>query len=218
MRLIGAVENEKLAFRFYAFLQSKNIDSLYEETIVDHKASYQIWVYEEDRLEEAVSYFNQFVQHPENVEFDVKVIPKPLDEEAEEMIEADRIQEIKQELHEQRILRREKSLLTRFLILICAILFFFNTYQRYEIIKATLADNTENKDESELVIFTPIDKALLFDFPIQDNKENIWPGFTQITQCRGIQSLQFIHHRQPRTTEGNETFRRTCSIRISPSS
>ncbi|MBI5273559.1 MAG: rhomboid family intramembrane serine protease [Chlamydiales bacterium] len=193
MRLVGVVEQEKLAFRFYAFLQNKEINSLYEQTRIDNQTVYQIWVYEEDKIDVAIDYFNEYIKHPENVAFDIKETPKPIDEEAEAMIEADHIQEVRQQLQQQKLLQREKSFLTRIIILICCLLFFLSTYERYQLIAQQVKERPDSKEETEIVVFTPIDKALLYDFPLEEaNKKQVWPGLYDILVSQPIQK-ELLH-------------------------
>ncbi len=65
MRLLGTQTDEKLALRFWNYLESQNISS----RIDPDGDSYHIWVFQEDDVEKAKSAYAEFLQDPENSKF-----------------------------------------------------------------------------------------------------------------------------------------------------
>lgn len=178
MRLVGSLKDESRVYQFYAFLQEKGIDILYESVNENNKTVFQIWVFEEDQFDEAAAYFVEFVENPDHEKFKVSAAKQSLDEETETMLEAEQIQQIKERIMQERALKRRHSLVTRLIILVCIILFFFTFYGRYQILK-----DVEDPAQVEQLL-TPLDKKLMFDFPYQEDGApidgEVWPGLYDI--------------------------------------
>lgn len=174
MRLIGSVANEQQAFTFYSYLQSKQIDGLYETTQINDQFVYQIWVFDEDQFDRAKELLEKFNANPQDPEFQVKQQEQQLDEETEAMLEADKIEEIKKRIETKKRLPKGKSYLTRLIILLCTVLFMITAYNRYQIV----SKYDEQKQQELTAIYTPLDQALMYDYP--SNQEKAWPGIYNI--------------------------------------
>jgi GlpG protein len=66
MRQIGRLEDEAQARRFRDFLYSKNIENQVDPA---SDGSWEIWVLDESRLEEATSFFERFAKQPDDSTF-----------------------------------------------------------------------------------------------------------------------------------------------------
>ena len=77
MRLIGAFDTEKEAYTFYSFLLKEGVQNVYEpfQDEEKHKKRYRVWVFEEDDLDHAVSWFQQFQKNPNDPAFQNVQIP-----------------------------------------------------------------------------------------------------------------------------------------------
>ncbi len=64
MRLIGDLQEENQAKRFSDFLYGEGIESQIEQNA---GGRWEVWVLDEDQIEEATSLFNKFVEHPDDV-------------------------------------------------------------------------------------------------------------------------------------------------------
>lgn len=71
MRLIGSVDNEKQAFVFYSFLAQAGIHSTYEPYFnpESKKEEIHIWVYEEEAVEQAMGWLEEFKADPKDPRF-----------------------------------------------------------------------------------------------------------------------------------------------------
>ncbi len=63
MRMIGQLQDEDQARRFGAFLYGQGIDNQVDES---HSGGWEIWVHDENRMDEAAGYLHQFVQNPDD--------------------------------------------------------------------------------------------------------------------------------------------------------
>lgn len=148
MRLIGNLENENDARRITSFLKKKGIES-HSDPAFDANTghiSYQVWVVDEDRIEEAKKDFEQFLQEPTNALFDSPVL-----EEAPNNSEETVLPEAKA------VPRQAPSPFTTFIIALCSFIFLLNLLEEYPILKEGLSEKT--------FLITPIQSALLFDLP-----------------------------------------------------
>lgn len=145
MRQIGVFPHETTARQFSAVLTSQqiahSIDASFDPN--EEKASYAIWVHDEDRLAEAAAIFGRFQANPHSAEF---VIAQPEPPNVNTAI-----------LEEER--RRNPALpkLTIFWIGLCSLLFFMNWMQEAAFIKTGFSQ--------EQFLFTPIRLQLMYDIP-----------------------------------------------------
>ncbi len=66
MRNIASFKEEKTALKFWNFLQSEGIESTFEE---DEKNEWTIWVLDEEKLNIAISSYEEFKKDPKNNKF-----------------------------------------------------------------------------------------------------------------------------------------------------
>ncbi|MBM3183842.1 MAG: rhomboid family intramembrane serine protease [Chlamydiae bacterium] len=128
------------------YLKSKAIENAVEpsfETQTGH-VIYQLWVMDEDRLEEAIKDLERFQKEPSNAEFDPLIQMKAVQEEVRPK--------------EEKALRftNQKTPLTLSLLILCSIIFFYNAVEQLPFRKEGLSD---------LFLLTPIQVALLYDVP-----------------------------------------------------
>lgn len=132
MRLIKEFKDKKIATRFSLFLQEKNIENSLEK----EGEIYQIWVHNEDQLQEAKNYLKDFEKDPQNESFTVNI------------------------KDEKTHFKKESSFsffLTSFFLVLCIFIYFINLTQEMSIKK---------KDPSiKYVVLTPIQNSLLYDKP-----------------------------------------------------
>lgn len=163
MRLIGNVKNEKQAFLFYSFLLGEGIHCTYEVDKDQQKNVVLIWVYEEDQIERAEAYLEEFKANPSDPKFTKVEFPEsppvPPDHIAEPK---------KKELDEKKTWkdhpRKIKSHpLTSFIIFLCVFLYMVTVTQQVKL--------AQTGGELALQIgFTPIQKELMFDYPASNQK------------------------------------------------
>ena len=161
MRLVGSIVDEKQAYAFYSTLSRMGIESSYEGYVdpMTSAKGYNIWVYDEDRLEEAISLLEKFKENPADPQFEKAKMPpppppaSPLKEELRQ--EQPPQFKVKVRLRPKRPLSHP---LNNLLILICVAFYFWNNFQESTIIKEKGAIALQ-------IVMTPLQEALLFDYP-----------------------------------------------------
>lgn len=151
MRLLGRVKGEKEAFTFHAFLQKEGIGGSFEPA--EAEDTFNIWIMNEDEVEQARHWFEEFKKNSEDSRFDVKV--HPIDREGiakgsdtkPKGIAVPRLQRP----------RPAHAPMTRLIILICALLYFWNGYQ--------LAGLAKEKSGARFFNLTPLFINLCYDVP-----------------------------------------------------
>lgn len=152
MRNIGTLQSENNAQRLVSYLKRKGIHNTCEiafEPASGHM-SYQIWVHEEDRLEEAKKVFETFIQSPLHPEYDlprVEEVPK------EEPSSSD----VESEPEEETPSRRRGAFFTHLILALCTLVFFLNGFQEIPLLEEGAAE--------EGFSMTPIQAELLYDLP-----------------------------------------------------
>ncbi len=146
MRLLKKFEKEKLARKFSYFLQKEEIESTIEMDM-DEKTSkffYDLWIHDEDKLQIAESYLQEFEKDPENPKFNVSL-----------EVFSDKLPEEIKETREEK--KAKGYFLTSFTLFLCIFVYIINLYQEIEIRK---------KDPKiTYVLLTPLQNLLLFDVP-----------------------------------------------------
>jgi GlpG protein len=153
MRLVGTLSNENHARRLAGYLKSKSIDTKCEVAFHTNgdTMSYQIWVLDEDRLQEAASDFARFVSSPAAAEFDAPILALAEPEPPREVLEEE------EEEEEPEVRARPRAPLTTFLLALCAMVFFLNYFQEETFRAEGLSEET--------FFITPIQSLLLYDVP-----------------------------------------------------
>lgn len=161
MRLIGTLENEKQAFVLYSFLLSKGIHSTYETThdIEKKKPVVSFWIYEEDEIDAAIEVLNEFKSNPEDPKF-AKIEfpgapPQPPDLIAEKK---EGPKGTRWKLPKEQIIRRKKTYLFTYLVILVCVFFYFLTSMQYH--KMVQKDGVLAQRG-----FTPLQQLLMFDYP-----------------------------------------------------
>lgn len=163
MRLVGVLPEEKLAFQFSNFLTKEGIENHLEASQApeDKKISYAVWVIEEDQFEKAHQCFEEFQRDPQQPKFQVSATPPPppSEKKSSESSESEPV-ELKDLPRRPRM--RYTFTMTGLFIMICVVVYFLNSFQELKI-------NNERGIKRNF-LFTPIQKALMYDFPLMFEK------------------------------------------------
>jgi GlpG protein len=150
MRLVATIEDEKGALAFRALLIHEGVENVCEASTPSgqSKMVFYIWVTNEDLLAKALQLYERFQKDP-------SIAPKsaPPEEPSSEEEAAPQIQMT------ARGPRKFPAPITKWVILICAVLFICNGF-----LKRGLAE--EHPAYAKLLGFTSIDIALMYDFPL----------------------------------------------------
>lgn len=152
MRKVGTLSSQQEALRFSSFLRHIQIAHTCEASSEPSNGyiSYDIWVHDEDRLEEAREAFEKFLQEPADSLFDVPLEKAPVETE-----EAPALSEPATE--EPPPLQRAPSGLTYLVLFVCIFVFFITLYQEVPLAREGAPEAT--------FIFTPLQTACLYDLP-----------------------------------------------------
>lgn len=153
MRLVGTLSNEDQARRLANYLSSQRIASTFEVSF-DPKSShmaYQVWIHEEDKIQEALAIFEDFSRHPMDTKFDA---PPPEPEEP---------RSLEEEPPDLQPIHRYKAHVTHFFLSLCVLIFFISFLQEIPLRKEGLSEQT--------FLITPLQADLMYDLP---------PGFEQL--------------------------------------
>jgi len=153
MRIIGSLNNQKHAKRLSAYLRSKGIENTCEiafDKAQDH-ITCSVWVHEEDQVDEAYKHFQAFEKDPDNEQY------KTSAEHNKKPFSA--IENPNQIKIEDKPKGPKSSLfgMTYLLMGLCVMVYFLNLMQ-----ETSIAKKTEGRT---IVLFTPIQYALLYDVP-----------------------------------------------------
>lgn len=140
MRLIATLPHELDANRFVSYLTRMGITTTVEPLLdaATSAISYQVWVHDEDRLEEAETAWKMFQQKPQDALFDTPISLDPIP-------------------RERPPLPRKPLFFTKWVLLTCIFLFFLNMSQEYSLLKEGIPEQT--------YAITPVQTALFFDTP-----------------------------------------------------
>ena len=151
MRIITSFEKENVARRFSMYLQKMDIKNTIDVDIDDttKKFSYQIWVHEEDKIDVAQKYLDEFHEKSNDPKYDVSLKEiMPIDDEA-----ANTPIEEKQT---KNIIKKGPSIrITSFILFVCIFIYLLNSFQEKKI--------REENPKLSVVLLTPMQKELLFD-------------------------------------------------------
>jgi GlpG protein len=171
MRDIGKILSETDALRFSSYLKRKGVLHTCEASFEtpSQYVSYEVWVHDEDRLDEAKKAFETFSQNPADPAFDIPI--------TEQMSEEETAVDPKPAV-EVSSTKRRLSYFTKLIIALCVFIFFINEAQEIPLLK-------EGTPES-ILPFTPIQVSCLYDLP---------PFFEQLTQL--MQKHKPLPNQQP---------------------
>ena len=162
MRLIGTFATEKEAYQFYSFLLKEGVQNIYELGTEEGTGlkQYRIWIYDENDLETAQKWLEKYKENTNNPDFQappppvVIVPPTPAYAEISEK-EDQKWQSIPSARFK---MRRFSFVLTRFVIIMCGILFVWNGRQESKLLETKGA-------VAEEIAMTPLQEELFFDDP-----------------------------------------------------
>ncbi|MCP5506440.1 MAG: rhomboid family intramembrane serine protease [Chlamydiales bacterium] len=158
MRLIGSLKGEKEAFQFVSFLQKEEIHASCDP----HGEEFQIWIENEDHIEKATHWLEEFQKNPQDPRFDVK--PHPIDTKGvAEETPAEEPLPLRAMRMRQRL--RPRMPLTRFIVLVCALLYLWNGYQ--------MTNLKKENDKPEFYSLTPLLIELSYDIPTTTNRDEL---------------------------------------------
>lgn len=153
MRLIGKIQGDKEAYKFYSFLEGEGIECSYEPVSSENE-TFQFWIMHEDEIESATHWLGEFKKNTDDPRFETK--PHPIDTEGVAANQEQRQEAALRALRERRF-KRARMPLTRLIVLICALLFIWNGYQ--------MADLAKKKSGARFFTLTPLFMNLSYDAP-----------------------------------------------------
>lgn len=150
MRLVGRIKGEKEAFTFHAFLQKEGIEGRFEPSHLEQ--TFDIWIEHEDEVDVARHWMEAFKKDPEDPRFSVETHP----------IDSKGVAASRDPSPQPMPIRRSRPAparapLTRMIIILCALLFFWNGYQAAHLAK--------NKSGARFFNLTPLFIDLCYDVP-----------------------------------------------------
>ena len=159
MRLVATFEDRDEARRYYNHLMNEGITSLFE---IDED-KFQVWVHNEEDVEKAKEILAHFKDEPDHEKYDVAddthmAQPSEPTEISQDPVFLARIQEMRKKMSAPMLYSNISAWVTKLTILLCVVLYVFDVYQRYDIVK-------DYKEPPKNQIFTPLDRALMFDTP-----------------------------------------------------
>ena len=164
MRLLCTFDNEKEARTFSAFLTKQKIENQLEViTNTDWGStdygivSGRIWIVDEDKVEMAQTYHEEYLENPDDPKFMAHgiQIPSILEDITEEDTE-----EIPRVIHSTRIVKPKPiGFLTLYLLIGCTLIFFFSV-----LTKRPYESHPVNIPSTPL-FNSPVEKALYYDYP-----------------------------------------------------
>ena len=155
MRKLTVFEKENLARRFSIFLQKQKIENTLDVSMgPEDKFSYEIWIHDEDKIQQAENFINEFNKDPKNAKFDVSMQELYPDKEEQK----EDIQDEKEDINKEEM-QSKKNLykITSIILGICIFIYAFNFFQELKIRK----ENPSIK----YVLLTPVQSWFLFDVP-----------------------------------------------------
>jgi GlpG protein len=150
MRLIGEFRDERQSFGFQAFLKKEGIQSLYDSTKdAAGLTTFRLWIVEEDDFDKAWAFYQEWQKNPHDVRFEPK----------QEKVEPAVAKSAPPKWKVNMVRKPGTSFsLNNFIILLCGLLFILNLIQEGKI---------KQKGEAAVQLtFTPLEKKLLFDYPV----------------------------------------------------
>ncbi len=160
MRLVASFDHEQQARRFSLFLQKEEIENTLEMQLDNKKDkfSYSIWVHDEDKLELASNYLQEFLKDPNDHKYDVSLKEIIKEEPQPELNEDEDYEKLKKIIPSKDENKKPPIyILTGFFFALCVLVFLISFMQQ----------NTLKQKNAFLpgYQFTPIQLALLYDVP-----------------------------------------------------
>jgi GlpG protein len=159
MRLIHTFSDRDQAKKFYAYLASEKLDSLLEQD----KTEYHVWLYDEDRLDEAQKLLEKFL-HPEFKQ-DIPIVAEVTAEIVDEVplsndpIFLAQMQELKKKMMAKSLYQNLNAKLTRLFIILCTFFLAMNAFQHYALV------DPEKKAIIDPFKTTRLEQTFFYDTP-----------------------------------------------------
>jgi GlpG protein len=163
MRLIGHVKNEKQAFLFYSLLLGEGIHCTYEVDKDQQKNVVLIWVYEEDQIERAEAYLEEFKNNPQDPKFARVEFPEAPPVPPDHLAQPKKTEEEEKRSWKQHPRKIKKHPLTSLVIMVCVFLYMLTVMQEVQMVQA-------DGELSLTLGFVPIAQKLMFDYPASNQK------------------------------------------------
>lgn len=163
MRLIGNVKNEKQAFLFYSFLLGEGIHCTYEVDKDQQKNVVLIWVYEEDQIERAEAYLEEFKNNPQDPKFSRVEFPESPPVPPDHLAKPKKTEEEEKKSWKEHPRKIKKHPLTSLVIMVCVFLYMLTIMQEVQMVQA-------DGELSVTLGFVPVAQKLMFDYPASQQK------------------------------------------------
>lgn len=163
MRLIGHVKNEKQAFLFYSFLLGEGIHCTYEIDKDQQKNVVLLWVYEEDQIERAEAYLEEFKNNPQDPKFARVEFPEAPPVPPDHLAQPKKTEEEEKRSWKQHPRKIKRHPLTSLVIMVCVFLYMLTVMQEAQMAQA-------DGELSLTLGFVPIAQKLMFDYPASQQK------------------------------------------------
>ena len=165
MRIIGKLPNDTDANRFSAFLKRQGI----ENHIEIQNDQYDVWVADEDRIQEASAFFERFLVDPMDPFFDEPIL--------------DQISSIREEgpPEDEKSNKNFWGPVTCFFLALCVIVFLIDLIQEIPMREEGLSEQT--------FLLTPIQASFLFDLPPGVEKLEAFIQEHEIPPTQKLQNL-----------------------------
>ena len=123
MRLIASFEEEKRAYALYSLLLKANIESVYETLEDSSKKSikYPVWIVNEEDIDRALDIYETFEKDPEAF----------MQQEMESLPSSEVLGPIKIQAASHFVRAKNQAPLTRFVVMVCVLVFLWNWYEGY---------------------------------------------------------------------------------------
>ncbi|NGX26287.1 MAG: Rhomboid protease GlpG [Chlamydiae bacterium] len=164
MRLIGKLENEKQAFVFYSFLLEEGIHSTYEKVHdeQENKDVVTIWIYEEDEIERAQLYLQDFKQNPGDAKY-TKVQFPTAPPQPPDLIAEEKEGKKKKSIPTEKLRKKRTYPITYLVIFLCVLLFLWNIMEQITMLK-------QDGVIARQIGMTPLQQVFMFDYPTSNQK------------------------------------------------
>lgn len=153
MRLIGVLPEESQAQRFSNFLTKEKVDNHIEpsQSPDSKKIAFAIWVLEEDQIDKALGFFEEFQKNPMDQKYNVQ-LPKTPSESPPPTLQQD-----VDESPPAKPKIRYTFTMTGIFLLMCVFVYFLNSFQELRM--------NSQRGIKQNYLFTPIQRALMYEFP-----------------------------------------------------
>lgn len=181
MRLIESFQDKSQARAFLNRLAMQNIEANLEER---QGEKFLIWVYSEDDFDKAERLLEEFKKNPQKLSEELET--SPITSEEDQKKDSPIKGPIQVKISPQLMNIRMAAPLTKWIVLMCVVLFFWNAYQKINL----------SKNYPSLIKYlslTPLDTALIYDLPkLYELLEDFFKRYPQVDIEKLSESSQDI--------------------------